>query len=388
MPGKPQSHERTQVVRKKAKKVPVEKWVKRPLRYQQTTESMRADLRSEVPCPERSDRFHALSMRRAIEPFKNGTPPLTAQQLFWRTAGARFLIAESSHASALGDADLESELAIANADGRVLKKYVADFEGDPVMTPQMLSRSSRRACLRGWLPNLTEGWLFDEGGLVVALSIGDMVPVPCDDLSKVERDADAAHEEWNGKYRKRVNAARKKLHTFCLHALAAYRGVIGLSDVAGCGGSADAIGEGGTAATRTTAALRALKKLERNLTETRAAKSLVRWKALDPMLTDEIEVCGDLLAEPELVFLRDVRRAIKCLSSRPRQLITIESATALARSIWHLHVGIAWVDALYGGKQNKLLFEVRPEPPTIDENTKWVSPCLTALPVAQDRLSA
>ena len=86
MPGKPQSHERTQVVRKKAKKVPVEKWVKRPLRYQQTTESMRADLRSEVPCPERSDRFHALSMRRAIEPFKNGTPPLPAQQLFWRTA--------------------------------------------------------------------------------------------------------------------------------------------------------------------------------------------------------------------------------------------------------------------------------------------------------------
>ncbi|MBK6865985.1 MAG: hypothetical protein IPG91_22015 [Ideonella sp.] len=74
-------------------------------------------------------------------------------------------------------------------------------------------------------------------------------------------------------------------------------------------------------------------------------QSLVRWSALDPSQTDQIEVCGDLLSEPDLVFLRDVRRAIKCLSRRPRQEITMEAATALARSIWYLQVGIAWVDA-------------------------------------------
>jgi hypothetical protein len=89
-----------------------------------------------------------------------------------------------------------------------------------------------------------------------------------------------------------------------------------------------------------------------------------------------------------LVFLRDVRRTIKCLSSRPRPSTTLASAKALARSIRELYVGIAWLDALFDGEQNKLLFEVRPEPWSIDENTKWFSPCLSALPVAQEHSTA
>ena len=384
MPGKSQSRERTQVVRAKAKKVPVEKWVKRSLRYQQTAESMRADLRSEVPCPERSDRFHRLSLRRAVEPFRSGTPPLTAQQLFWRTAGARFLVAESSHASALGDADLESELGIANAEGRDLKKYIADFEHDPVMTPRMLSLSSRRAYLRGWLPDLTCGWLFDDGALIVALTIGDMVLLPSGDLAGTEQAATAAHVKWNDSYNERVKVATKKLHAFCKHARAAYKGVIELSGLAPGGTTEHLVGVGDNAAERSTVALRALKRLERDLTDTRGGMDLVRWSALDPSLTDQIDVGGDLLSEPDLVFLRDVRRAIDCLSTRPRQPITFESATALARSIWYLHVGIASVDALYDREQNKLLVEFRLEPLDIDENTKWVSPCLSELPVAQE----
>ena len=75
---------------------------------------------------------------------------------------------------------------------------------------------------------------------------------------------------------------------------------------------------------------------------------------------------------------------IACLSTRPRQPITFQSATALARSIWYLHVGIAWVDALYDREQNNLLVEFRLEPLDIDEDTKWVSPCLSELPVAQE----
>ena len=387
MPGKSQSHERTQVARKKPKKVPSKDWVKHPLRYQQTAESMRADMKSQVPCPERSDRFHAMSMRRAIEPFKTGTPPLTAQQMFWRTAGARFLVAESSHASALGDADLESELGIANAEGRDLKKLVADFEDDPVMTPLMLSRSARRAYLKGWLPHLDDGWLYDQGALVVALTIGDMVPTPCAGSLPVARAADAAHANWNREYRKRVAAATKKLQSFCTHAQAACKGVLALLELKRSAARANSDEEGPIAHSCQTVALRALKKLECDLTETLGCKSLVRWSALDASLTDQIDVGGDLLSEPDLVFLRDVRRAVKRLSSRPRQDIAIEAAMALARSIWHLHVGIAWVDALYDGEQNKLLVEFRPEPLDIDEDTRWVSPCLSELPFAENQSS-
>ena len=389
MPGKSQSRERTQVVRKKAKKVPVEEWVKQSQRYQQTAESMLVDVRSQVPCPERSDRFHPISMRRAIEPFKIGTPRLTSQQSFWRTAGARFLVAESAHSSALGDADLESELGIANAEGRDLKKYVADFEDDPVMTPRMLSLSSRRAYLRGWLPDLTSGWLFDDGALLVALSVGDMVPVPGSDAACTKQDAAAAHVKWNDSYNKRVKIAKKKLHAFCNHARAAYKAMIEPSDLAPCGARQHlvGVGVGDNAAERSTVALRALKKLERDLTDTRGGMDLVRWSALDPSLTDQIDVGGDLLSEPDLEFLRDVRRAIACLSTRPRQSIRFKSAMTLARSIWYLHVGIAWVDALYDREQNKLLVEFRPEPLDIDKDTKWVSPCLTELPVAKNRSS-
>ena len=381
MPGKSQSRERTQVVRKKAKKVPVEEWIKQSKRYQQTAESMLVDVKSQVPCPERSDRFHPISMRRAIEPFKNGTPLLTAQQLFWRTAGARFLVAESAHSSALGDADLESELGIANAEGRDLKKYVADFEDDPVMTPRMLSLSSRRAYLRGWLPDLNSGWLFDDGALIVALSVGDMVPVPGSDPASTEEDAAAAHVKWNDSYNKRVKIATKKLHAFCDHARAACKAMIELSDLAPGGAREHLVGVGDNAAERSTVALRALKKLERDLTDTRGGMDLVRWSAQDPSLTDQIDVGGDLLSEPDLVFLRDVRRVIACLSTRPRRSITFESATTLARSIWYIHVGIAWVDALYDRERNKLLVEFRPEPLDIDEDTKWVSPCLSEFPV-------
>ena len=388
MPGKCQSRsERSQAVRRKAEKVPPEKWVKRTRRYQQTAASMQADLSSGVPCPELSHRFHTMSFRQAIEAFEDGRPALSEPQMFWRTAGARFLHADSSCASRLADPELESQLAIANAGGRDLKKYVADREGDPVMSPQMLSRSSRRAYLSGWLPNLGDEWLFHQGGLVVALTIGDMAPAGCDDMSAVARAADAAHAKWNGKYSKRVDAASKKMHSFCSHARAAYKSVMVLRELNCPAANANSEEDGPISPSCQTVALRALKKLECDLTETLGCKSLVRWSALDASLTDQIEVDGDLLSEPELVFLRDVRRAIKCLSSGPRQGISIEAATALARSIWHLHVGIAWVDALYDGEQNKLLVEFRPDPLDIDEDTKWVSPCPRELSFAQNLLS-
>ena len=221
MPGKSESRcEQSQALRRKAEKVPPERWVTHSRRYQQTAESMLADLRSGVPCPEQSHRFHTMSFRRAIEAFEDGRPALSEQQMFWRTAGAKYLHADSSCASGLADPDLESELGIANAGGRDLKKYVADLEGDPVMSPQMLSRSLRRAYLSGWLPNLGDEWLFHEGGLVAALTIGDMVPAGCDDMSAVARAADAAHAKWNGKYFERVDAASKKMHSFCSHARA------------------------------------------------------------------------------------------------------------------------------------------------------------------------
>ena len=385
MPGKSQSRtERSQAVRRKAEKVPPGKWVTHSRRYQQTAESMQADLSSGVPCPELSHRFHTMSFRRAIEAFEDGRPALSEPQMFWRTAGARFLHADSSCASRLADPELESQLAIANAGGRDLKKYVADLEGDPVMSPQMLSRSSRRAYLSGWLPNLGDEWLFHQGGLVVALTIGDMAPTRCSDMSAVARAADAAHAKWSGKYLERVSAASEEMHSFCAHAQAAYKSVTGLCKRDCPGRDADLQGVARNSSSCLTVALRALKKLERDLTETLGGQSLGRWVALDPSLTDQIEVCGDLLSEPDLVFLRDVRRMIACLSTRPRQPITFESATALARSIWYLHVGIAWVDALYDREQINLLVEFRLEPLDIDEDTKWVSPCLSELPVAQE----
>ena len=371
----------------RAKKVPADKWVRHKKRYPRSAEALFAEPLNQDPTPCHSDRMHQLSPRRAIEPFPTGTPPLTPQQLFWRSVGSRFLIAQAALTSGLNDADLESELGIANAGGRVLKKCVADFEGDHVMTPLVLDRLSRRAYLRGWLPRLADDWLYYQGALVAALSIGDMVPEPGDDLSEAVHYAAIGHVNWSRSYIKRVESAQKQLGMFCKRASAAYRCAVALCEIACIGANAELIYESGSAASSWTAALRALKKLECDLTETRRAASLVRWSALDPSLTDQIEVCGDLLSEPDLVFLRDVRRAIGCLTGRPRLSTSLESVKALVRSIWYLHVGIAWVDALYDGKQNKLLVEFRPEPLDIDEDTKWVSPCLSELPFAQNQSS-
>ena len=371
----------------RAKKVPAGKWVRHEKRYPRSAAALFAEPLNQNPAPCHSDRMHQLSLRRAIEPFATGAPPVTPQQLFWRSAGSRYLIAQGALTSGLNDADLESELGIANAGGRVLKKFVADFEGDQVMTPLVLDRLSRRAYLRGWLPQLADGWLIDEGALVIALSIGNMVPEPGVDLSEAVRDAAIAHVNWNRSYIERVESAQKQLGMFCKRATAAYRCVVALCETAFIGADAELSYESGSAASSWTAALRALKKLECDLTKTRRENSLVRWSALDPSLTDQIEVCGDLLSEPDLVFLRDVRRAIGCLTSSPRLSTSLESVKALVRSIWHLHVGIAWVDALFDREQNKLLFEFRPEPLDIDEDTKWISPCLSELPFAQNQSS-
>ena len=89
MPGKSQSRsERSQAVRRKAEKVPPEKWVTHSRRYQQTAESMLADLKSGLPFLEQSHRFHTMSFRRATEPFEDGRPALSEQQMFWRMLAA------------------------------------------------------------------------------------------------------------------------------------------------------------------------------------------------------------------------------------------------------------------------------------------------------------
>ena len=253
MPGK----SRSRGVAKAASKM----WVKHERRYPRNVAALLATPMNELPGPTHSDRLHSQAFRRAIDPLK-GKPKLTAQEQFWRSAGSRYLIGAAASASGLGAADLEAELGIARAEGRVLKKFEADFDGDAVMSWPVLNRLSRRAYARGLLPHVAEACLYDEGAFAVALVIGNIVCETREGREVVLARAAASHVTWRDKYVERVSKARKELAALCKHARAAYRDLAAFARAAGVGDPSAVRSTESRAVSRRTVALRALKLLE------------------------------------------------------------------------------------------------------------------------------
>ena len=314
------------------------------------------------------ERFQGVAMRRAL-----GTHPnkaLHPQECYWRFSAFRYVVDEARKTSGLSMAELEPVLfPTLDTGGATIERYYLDVPGEPVASHEIVNSVARIAYLRGWLLYIDADWLFDEGAFATSLGIADLLM-----MSEEDSDARAALSEtnaasWRKSFRLRAADARSRRLSFCQHAKEAHRCLLTLVERAHDSSGGRQVQRWRRECPPEIYALSALMLLEVDLTESDVT---VQWDARDSSLTDLLEVDGELLEEPNLVFLRDVRRAIQCLAGRQCEFVAPFAPERLARSIDSLHVGISWPHVVDMCGPNSFFEEIRAAPFEIDEGTKWV----------------
>ena len=243
-------------------------------------------------------------------------------------------------------------------------------------------RAGRIAYQRGWLPHISADWLIDDGAMA-ALALLGLAPGSTGDglsspdrtiLGPVSEDKEIRRHIRDVRWRRvdRVKAAQLASEAL-LSFVEDQRGFDFSDRVAIRRAVGDLLRHKATTGNehRPDRLVALLVKLDHQLARDDAE---VRWEVRNSSLVDLIDLDGDLLCEPKLVFRRDLRRLIAQLEREPFESEVGSSCRHVAECIAVMSVGISWIDVARAISGDRFFESVECGQIEFDENTRWVTP--------------
>ena len=333
------------------------------------------------------DRFDPVDWRRVFQPCGDVDPPssnakMSPAEAFFRFSAFRYVFDESKKQSRLSHAALEEVLLWKNQHGNAVDKFYLDNPNRELPSLVHCIRAARSSYQRGWLPFISSDWLIDEGamaalallGLAPGLAGGEPVSSGRAGLGVVLEDE---------KIRRHIRNVRWRRVDFVISAQKAYEALVRFVEDQPSFGSSGlvatrrgvrecvrgVVANGGVQGSNRLVAL--LVQLDHQLARDDAE---VRWEVRSSRLVDYIDLDGDLICEPKLVFRRDLRRLIAQLAPESLSAEVGSSCRHLAECIAVMAVGISWIDVARAISGDRFFEPVVCGQIEFDENARWVTP--------------
>lgn len=333
------------------------------------------------------DRFDPIDWRPVLPPQVNDTPSTSnaktsPAEAFFRFSALRYVVDESKKKSLLGHAALEEALLEKNQNGNCIDKFYLDNPKHELPGLTHCIRAVRNAYSRGWLPSISSDWLIDEGA-AAALALLGLTPRSAgpDSTASVQIGLDDAPTDENVRYQVRevrwrrlelLNAAklaREALLSFSVERQRVDSPGLG-APMRKIGSSAqDPVAIGGRQ--RLGCLVQRLAELDRQLARDDAQ---IRWEVRSSGLVDLIDLDGDLVFEPKLVFRRDLRRLIAQLDLGCASTELHAACIHVAECIATMAVGISWFDVAREITGSRFFEPLVGGQIEVDADVKWVTP--------------
>lgn len=333
------------------------------------------------------DRFDAVDWRLVVQPSVEDGPPssnatIAPAEAFFRFSAFRYVFDESKKHSRLSHAALEEVLLEKNQHGNTIDKFYLDNPKRELPSLVHCTRAARSAYQRGWLPFISSDWLLDEGAMA-ALSLLGLAPAALGDeqptLGRVKLGQIPDDTEIRGHIRE-VRWRRVDLANLAKEARDALLRFVEHQPSFGSSGPV-AIGREACEPVRGVVANDSVQRPDR------LAKLLgeldfhlarydaeVRWEVRNSRLVDLVDLDGDLICEPNLVFRRDLRRLIAQLASESSSKDAGSSCRHVAECISVMVIGISWLDVARAISGDRFFEPLVCGTIAFDEHTRWVTP--------------